>query len=156
MVDIVEAEAAFDAKPAFVGGTITALDAADAPTCDGVGHLAANTAIGADAVNLFSLTRRLRRQQRACRTGLNAFATGDASRVPHGIGHVEDDAGAGTASRHADDVVDLNLAAGAHTAGAVNTGVEIDCYGRVAVVGRRCVADRKAAFHDTHDVGPSG
>ena len=52
VVDVVEAEAALDAEPVVVGRPVLALDRDDAVVLDLVGELAADAAIGADAVDL--------------------------------------------------------------------------------------------------------
>jgi hypothetical protein len=70
--------------------------------------------------------RLARRHQRAGRTGLHAFAAGDAGRLAHRIIEVEHDLRMLAAERVADDVVDLLLAAGAHAARALDAGVEVD------------------------------
>jgi len=49
---VVETEAAFDAEPVLVRGAVAALDRNDAVVLDPVGELAADAAIGADAVDL--------------------------------------------------------------------------------------------------------
>ena len=81
-----------------------------------------------------------RRHQRAGRAGLHAFAAGDAGRVPHRIVEVEHDLLGVAAAGHADDVVDLHLAAGADAQIALDAGVEIDRHRGVAAVGRRGIA----------------
>ena len=57
------------------------------------------------------------------------------------------------AARHADDVVDLHFAAGAHAQIAGDAGVEIDRHGRVAAIGRRALVAREAALLELHAVG---
>src|SRR5262249_28927553 len=65
------------------------------------------------------------------------FAASDASRTTHRIVEVEHDLLKMTAPGHADDIVDLHLAAGADAEIALDAGVEIDRHRRVAAVGRR-------------------
>ena len=100
LVHIVEAEAALDAEPVLVGGPVAAADVDDLVVLDVVGELAADAAIGADAVDLavglarvrtlFVVDQR-RRHQRAGRAGLHAFAAGDAGRGAHRVVEVEHD-----------------------------------------------------------------
>ena len=78
-----------------------------------------------------------RRHQSAGRAGLHALAAGDAGARPHRVVHVEHDLRADVAVRHADHVVDLDLAAGAHAEIAVDAGVQVHRHRGVAEVGRR-------------------
>src|SRR3546814_19536726 len=55
------------------------------------------------------------------------------------------DLGAMAAIGHADHVIDLDLATGAHTKIALDAGVEIDRHGGVAAVRRRLAVPRRAA-----------
>src|SRR5690606_31089256 len=121
MVDVVEAEATLDAQPVLVGRTCAAVDIEQLVVLDLVGDLAADAAIGTDAVHFAvrpvrqyaGLVEQVRLHERAGRTGLHAFAAADAGAAPHRIVEVEHDLGAVAAIGHADDVVDLDLAAGA-------------------------------------------
>ncbi|GBD42222.1 hypothetical protein HRbin39_01611 [bacterium HR39] len=147
MVDVVEAEAALDAQPAQIGRTRCAGDVADAPVLHVVDELAAHAAVGAygahrgilAAVGPAALVDDGGGQQRAGGTGLHALAAGHAGRFAHGIDHVEDDAAAVAAERHADHVVDLHLAAGAHAEIAVDAGIELHHHGRMRAIRRRRV-----------------
>ena len=155
IADVVEAEAALDAEPVLVGRPIAALDVQQLVVLDLVGELAADAAIGADAVNravgkvrrraYIGLIHQRRRHQRASRAGLHAFAAGDAGRGTHRVVEVEHDLLAMATAGHADDVVDLHLAAGADAEIAVDAGIEIDRHRGVAAVGRRACAAREAA-----------
>ncbi len=144
IADIVEAEAALHAQPVLVGRAVAAGDVKQLVVLDLVGELAADAAIGADAVHLavgefgahVLVVDQRRRHQRAGRAGLHAFAAGDAGRVAHRVVEVEHDLLAVAAAGHADDVVDLHFAAGAHAEIALDAGVEIDRHGRMAAVGR--------------------
>ena len=51
VIDIVEAEAALDAEPAFVGRAVAAVDLDNPVVLEVIGELAADAAIGADAVD---------------------------------------------------------------------------------------------------------
>src|SRR5699024_12001868 len=77
--------------------------------------------------------------------GLHALAAGDAGAGAHGVVEVEDDLGSGATIGHADDVVDLYLAAGANAQAAVDAGIEIDGHRRVADVFRGRLVRRKTA-----------
>ena len=162
VVGIVEAEASLDAEPVVVGRAILALDRDDMVVFDLVGQLAADAAIGANAVD-FAVGRvgidavgidQGRRHQRAGRAGLHAFAAGDAGAAAHRIVEIEHDLFMMAARRHADHVVDLDLAAGAHAQIALDAGVELHRHRRMAAVGRRRGMQRKAAFFNAEPVGP--
>src|ERR1700686_2687701 len=140
IVHVVEAEAAFDTEPVLVGRPVFAGDGDDLVILDLVGELAADAAIGTDAVDGtvglafidVVVVDHGRRHQRAGRAGLHAFAAGHASRVAHRIVEVEHDLLAKTAAGHADDVVDLHFAAGADAQIALNASIKIDRHGDVA------------------------
>ncbi len=145
IADIVEAEAALHAQPVLVGRAVAAGDGNQLVVLDLIGELAADAAIGADAVDfavgkfgahVLGVDQR-RRHQRAGRTGLHAFAAGHAGRIAHRVVEVEHDLLSMAAAGHADDVVDLHFAAGADAQIALDAGVEIDRHGRMAAVGRR-------------------
>src|SRR5205823_2164835 len=125
-------------------------------------QLAADPAIGADALDLTVglvakdavLVDEARRHQRARRAGLHALAAGDAGRAAHRVVEIEHDLLAMTASGHADNVIDLHFAAGAYAQIAVDAGVELHRHCRMAAVGRRRQAARKAARADIDRIGP--
>ena len=127
-----------------------------------VGDLAADAAIGADALDLAVdlgmadalLVDDRGRHQGAGRAGLDALAAGDAGAGAHRVVHVEHDLGVDVAERHADHVVDLDLAAGAHAQIAVDAGVEMDRHRRVARVGRRRRRCGKRELLHAHAIGP--
>ena len=165
VADVIEPEAALDAESALVAGTLTAVDGNDFIVLDVIGDLTAHPAVGTDAVDPGvgiddahpAIVQQGRLHQGACRTDLDAFATGDAGRVRHGIVEIEYYFGPVTAIGHADNVVDLGLAAGPDAEIAVDTGVEIDRHGRVAGVrDRDCrlLARREAAGELAHLLGP--
>ena len=132
-----------------------------------IGELAADAAIGADAVDLaFGGVRHVEHarlvdeallHQRAGRAGLHALAAGDAGRGAHRVVEVEDDLLEMPARRHADDVVDLDLAAGADAEIAVDAGVELHRHRRMAeIVGLVYPVDRReAALRHRDAVGPA-
>ena len=142
IVDVVEAEAAFDAQPLLVRRAVLAGDVKQLVVLDVIGELAADAAIRTDAVNRavgFTLedvvgVDQRRRHQRAGRAGLHAFAAGHAGRSAHRIVEVEHDLFAMAASGHADHVVDLHFAAGADAQIAMDAGVEVDRHRRMAAV----------------------
>jgi hypothetical protein len=92
--------------------------------------------------------------QRAGRTGLHAFAAGDAGRFPHRIVEIEHDLGVVIAIGHADHVIDLDLAAGAHAQPALDTGIEIDAHRGMAGVAVPALGRRETAFGDLDLFGP--
>src|SRR6185437_3946739 len=164
IADVVEAKAAFHTQALLVGGAITAADIEQLVVFDVIGELAADAAIGAHRVHLavgefgahVLVVYQRRRHQCAGRTGLHAFAAGDAGRAAHWIVEIKHNFFAMAASRHADDVVDLHFAAGADAEIALDAGVEIDRHGDVASVGRgHFFALGKTGDVDAHFVGPA-
>src|SRR5205085_3291373 len=162
VVHIIEAKAALDAEPVVVGGPVLPLDRDDVVVPDLVGQLAADAAIGTDALDLAVglvakdavLVDQARRHQGARRAGLHAFAAGDASRAAHRVVEIEHDLLAVTAPGHADNVIDLDLAAGAYAQIAVDAGVELHRHRRMAAVGRWRQAARETARADLDRVRP--
>ena len=110
-------------------------------------------AVGEFGADVFLVHQR-GRHQRTGRAGLHAFAAGDAGGSAHRVVEVEDDFLAVAAAGHADDVVDLHFAAGAHAQVALDAGVEIDRHRRMAAVGLGAMALAEAAGDDVHAVGP--
>ena len=54
---------------------------------------------------------------------------------------------------HADHIIDLNLAAGAHAQTALNTGIQIDTHGGMTCIHIRCFSSfGKAAGCDANEV----
>ena len=160
---VVEAEAALDAQPVLVGRPVAAGDVGDLLVTDMVGELAADAAERADAVDLairraVALAGRpvddAQGEERPGRAGLDALAAGDAGAGAHGVALIEHDVLVMAAAGHADDVVDLDLAAGAHAQIALDAGVELDRHGRVRPVGGGLLAGREAAGLDRHALGP--
>ena len=161
--DIIESEAAFHAEPVLIGGALAPGHRDQLVVLDLIGELAADAAIGTDAVDLavgifgadILLVDQRRRHQCAGRAGLHAFAAGDAGGIAHRVVEVEDDLFVMAAAGHADHVVDLNFAAGADAEIALDAGVEIDRHRHMAAVGRRLLlALGKTAGLDAHLVGP--
>ena len=162
MVHVVEPEPALDAQPAVIGGAVPPLDLDQPVVLDVVGELAADAAIGAEAVDgpvrrdgaRRVLVHHRRRHQRPGGACLDALAAGDAGAVAHRIVEIEDDLRFGAAMGHADHVVDLDLAAGAYAERAVDAGVQVDRHRGVARVGvgRRLAIE--AAGRDPDPVGP--
>jgi len=91
-MNVVEAEAALDAEPVVIGRAVTPFRIDDVVILDLIGHLAADAAIGTQRVDFpvrigdadLMLVEHHRRHQCAGRTGLHAFAAGDAGRFPIG------------------------------------------------------------------------
>ena len=162
VMGIVEAKSAFDAQPVVIGRPIFAFDRNDPVVLDLVGELAADPAIGTDTVDFtvgsigVDAVRidQSRRHQGTGRASLHAFAASDAGAVAHRVVEVEDDLFVVAARGHPDHVVDLDLAACAHTEIALDTSVELHRHRRMATVGRGCEMLRKAAFLNTEPVGP--
>ncbi len=162
MMNVVEAEAALDAKPIVIGRAVTAFGVNHLLVLDLVSHLAADAAERTERVDLpigigdarLLVVEHDGRHQRAGRTGLHALAAGDTGGLTHRIVEVEHDLGVGIAIGHADHVVDLHLAAGAHAEAALDAGVEIDAHRRMAGVGCPALGRRKAAFGDARFLGP--
>ena len=164
MGDVVETEAALDAKPVLVGGASDPLHPGDLVVLDLEGELAANTAIGAYAVNLavkcgaIACTPSIEHRsghQRAGRAGLHAFATGHASRLSHRVIEVEGDLRVMPAAGHANDIVDLHFAAGTDAEIAMNAGVEIYAHGQMRGIKQwhaLALDGGKAAFGDILEV----
>ena len=166
MGHVVEAEPSLHAKTVVVGGAVAALHRGDHPTLgvvlDLIGDLAADPAVGAHALHLvefqpavdagFVDERRL--HQRAGRTRLHALPTGDAGARAHRVVEVEDDPGADAPVGHADDVVDLHLAACPHAEVAVDAGVEVDPHRGMARIGSDGGAARQPALGDVQALGP--
>ena len=162
VMDVVEAEAALDAEPVVIGRAVAALGIDHLLVLDLIGDLAADAAIRAQRVDLavgigdagLLLVEHHRRHQRAGRAGLHAFAAGDAGGLAHRIVEVEHDLRTVTAIGHADDVVDLHLAAGAHAQAALDAGVEIDAHRRMAGIGLPALGGGEAALGDAGLLGP--
>src|SRR5882672_9850139 len=139
--DVVEAEATFDAESILVGVAVAAVDLHDAVVFHGHGRLTADAAERAQRVHHgvelldCSFRRRLVQQrllvQRSGRTRLDAFAASHARREPHRVVDVEYGHRVAAAEPHADDVVDLHLAARAYARAARDARVEIHGDGRV-------------------------
>src|SRR6516164_6858408 len=156
IVDVIEAEATLDAEPVLVGRSVAAGDVKKLVVLDVISELAADTAIGTDAVdravrcpgkNIARVDQR-RRHQRPGRTGLHAFAAGDTGGGAHRVVKIEHDFLAMAAAGHADHVIDLNFTAGTNTQIAMNAGIEIDRHRRVRTIGRWRLTTRKAALRD--------
>src|SRR6185312_14498905 len=162
MMDVVEAEATLDAEAIMVRRSVAALGIDQLLVLDLIGDLAADAAIGTERIHLavgigdarLLVVEHHRRHQRPGRTSLHAFAAGDASRLAHGIVEVEHDLGAVIAIGHADHVVDLHLAAGAHAQPALEAGIEMDAHRRMARIRLPAFGGGEAAFGDAGLLGP--
>ena len=165
VVDIVKAKAALDAKAAFVGGAVDALDIFDLAVFHLQRHLTAHTTERADrfhfgikilAVAAFLNIQNRGWHQRAGGAGLHAFAASHARAFAHRIGEIKGGKAVVAASRHADHIVDLNFTAGAHAKAALDAGIKIDPHGDVAVIQQRDMPFgqfRKAADHHALGIG---
>ena len=140
VVHIVQAETPLDAEPLFVGWSITAIDLDYPVIFQMVGDLAANAAERTDAVDGAvrgadadtGFVDHGGRQQCAGGAGLHTFATGHAGRLSHRVIEIENDFGFCSPGSHSDDIVALDLAAGADAQIAMDAGVKIDGHGRMA------------------------
>src|ERR1044072_7358726 len=163
IVHVVEAEAPFHAEALLVRRAVLAGDGDDLVVLDLIGELAADAAIGADAVDFavglagkeIVLVHHRRRHQRAGRAGLHALTARNARAVPHRVVEVEHDLFVVAAPRHADHVVDLHLAAGADAQVAPDTGAELNRHRDMAAVWRGLLRARgQTARHDAHAIRP--
>src|SRR5690606_28712941 len=121
---VVEAEAALDAQSVLIGWAVAAVDLDNSVVLDGNRGLTADAAERTqrvhDLVELLDGTgpgRFIHERlfiERPGRASLHALAAGHAGRQTHRVVHVEDGNRMTAAIGHADDVVDLDLAAGAH------------------------------------------
>ena len=146
MVDIVEAEPAFDAETPFICGAIDALDIFHLAVFDLQRHLTSDTAEGANALDLFVEIRPVadlvfidnaRRHQRASGAGLHTFATCHAGALPHRVVEIKDRIAVLPPACHADHVIDLHLAAGPNAEAALDARVQIDRHRHMAVIQKR-------------------
>ena len=146
----------------MIGRAVAAFRVDHLLVLDLIGNLAADAAERAERIHLpvgigdagLVLVQHHRRHQRAGRTGLHAFAAGDAGRFPHRVVEIEHDLGLVTAIGHADDVVDLDLAAGAHAQPALDAGIEVDAHRRMAGVALPALGGGKPACRDLDLFGP--
>ena len=113
---------------------------------DVVGELAADAAVRAEAVDRRGrAVGRARPRSSSTDAGIRAPVGQAWTHSPqatqvlcaHRVVEVEDDLLVMAAAGHADDVVDLDLAAGADAEVAVDAGVELHRHRRMAAVGRR-------------------
>ncbi len=142
VMHVVEAVAALHAQATMVGRAVLAFDVQDVVVLDEVRELAPDAAVGADRID--DLVRHLQRNAargRECpgRAGLHALTARDTGAGAHGIVEVEHDLRMVAAPGVADDVVHLQLAAGAHATGALDAGVEVDRHRGMGEIGERPV-----------------
>ena len=162
VADVVEAEPALDAQAAVIGRPVAALHRDDGVVLDPVIDLTTHAAIGTHAGHRreglalvhAGVVHHRRGGQGAGGAGLHAFTAGHARALAHGVVEVEDDLGVAAAVGHADDVVHLHLAAGAHAQGAVDARVEGYPHGRMAAIGSGGVAGREPAARHLQALGP--
>ena len=143
VLDIVKSKPTFDAEAPLICGAIDPFDIFNAIPFDLEADLTAHPAEGADAfdfmIKIFAVADLVfigdgGRQECSCRAGLHAFTAGHTAAFTHGVCHIKGWIGIMTPARHADNVIDLNLAASAHAEAALNTGIEIDGHGDMAVI----------------------
>ncbi len=138
MVNIVKAVTAFHTQTTMVSRSVTALNVEDFVVFDVVSELATDTTVWADRIDFFIRLHHahiIGRHQSPCRTGFHTLATGDTGAFAHGVIQVKYDFSMMTAHRQANNIVILFIAAGPHTACALNTGIHIDRNRRVRQIG---------------------
>ncbi len=143
MPGVIETVAAFHAQTRLIGRAVTAFHEENLVVFDVIGELAADAAIGAQRVHRLvghGQSNFAGRHQRAGRARLHTLAATYASGCPHRIVHVENDLGVLAAGGEADDIVYLLIPARPHAAGALDTGVEVDCDRGV----RKICSDRRS------------
>ena len=111
------------------------------------------------AIDLARAAQRLQvddgfRHQRAGGARLHALAAGHAGRHAHRIVEIEHGLGIEAPKGHADHVVHLNLAAGAHAKPAFDASVEIDRHGGMRQVRLDLAVGREARMGDLLRLGP--
>src|SRR5262249_15822648 len=146
-------ETALDAEPVLIRRAVSARDVEELVVPDVIGELAADAAIGADAVHLavglagehVVLVDQRRRHQGAGRAALHALPPRAAGHSAGRAAEVEACFGLTAAPRRADHVVDLSLGTGADAEITVYAGVEIDRHSGMAAVGPGPRIAREAA-----------
>ena len=137
VVCVIETESAFDTQAFLVGGACTALHFDDALVFHMVGEQATHATKRTHRIDLavHLLVAQLGfGAERTGGTGLHAFATGHTSAVTHGIGQVKHNARCAAAPLHPNDLVDLYLTTGTHTAVALDTRRQIDRHRGVRII----------------------
>ena len=149
---VVPAVAALDAQAVLVAGLRAALGEGDrvALLVDVVGERTADAAVRADGVDGLELGARPDRHvadrlvgQRARRAGRDALPARHARRLAHRVVQVEGDPRLVALAGAADDVVALDVVAGADAAVAHDAGVVVDMDDRVGVVHAAPARDRQ-------------
>jgi len=138
-VHIVHTETALDAQAAFVGGTGPAFDTDNLFVFHLEGDEAAHATEGTNRIDLavhLLCAHVALGHERACGAGLHTFATGHTAALPHGVGQIEDHLRVRAAVGQTDHVIDLQVAAGAFAAVALDAGIQVHGHGRMRHVGR--------------------
>ena len=143
MVDEIIPEAALHAQPLLIGRTRCPIDILDSIILDLKGDLASDAAKRTDAANFlveigtvapFMLIHHRSGHEGAGWAGLDALSTGDAGRLAHRVGEIKHDLSIMPPSRHANHVIDLDLAARPYAKAAMNAGVQVDTHCRVGSI----------------------
>ncbi len=143
MVDIVKPKTPFDAQTSFIGRAVDSFDILHFAVLDLERHLTSHAAERTDAFDLFVKIRAVTllgviqhggRHQGASRAGLHAFTAGHASTRTHRVGQVKHRVGIMPTPCHANHVIDLHFAAGAHAEATGNAGIQIYPHRDVTVV----------------------
>ena len=154
IINIIKSITPLYAKASLIGRTFATGYGDNFLVLDGKCQLAANTAIGADRINmpvggdgqLLRFIKKRFRHQRARRAGLHTFAATNTGRRAHIIAEIKDDMRIGTAAGKADYIIDLHFAAGTNAQITLDTGIHIHRNGGMAVVGGRGRLCRKAGL----------
>ena len=140
MAHVIKPKSAFHAQAVLVSGAVAPFHIGQGIVVNMVRQLAAHPAVGAHGIHL-SLALRIALtcgidhgggHQRAGGARLHALAAAHAGALAHRIGKIKYHGGGSTPLRHADDIVTLHLAAGAHAQVAGNAGVQVNVHRRVA------------------------
>ena len=159
---VVPAVAALHAQPAVRAGLLPALGEGDRVVLavHVVGQRAADAAVRADRVHRVQFGARPDRDladrlvgQRAGRAGRDALAAGDAGGLTHRVVQVERDPGGVALAAAADDVVALDVVAGAHAPVAQDAGVVVHRDDRAGGVGAAAGGAGKAVLAGSRRTG---
>src|SRR3984957_9693797 len=162
MMDVIKSKPSLDAEPVVIGRAVAAFGVDDLLVLDLISDLTADAAERAQRVDLpirigdpgLVLIEHHRGHQRTGRTSLHAFATGHTGRFPHRVVEIKHDLGVMIAIGHADHIIDLHFAAGAHAQATLDAGIEIDAHRRMAGVPLPAFCGRETAFGDLYLFGP--
>ena len=153
MVHEIEAVTSLDAQAALVGRAVPAFHVLYMVVLYVERQQATYAAVRADGIDLFIRFHQAHVpgwHQGAGGARLHALAAGHAGALSHQVVHVEYDFGVLAAPGITDDVVHLLLPAGAHATGTLDTGIQVDCDGRVRQVRRGLLPPLEAGGEHVH------